>query len=974
MGYSGTEIEILGECLVDFSYDGKGFRHKFLVVPCNKVNLLGRDICSKLGLQFCISNEYQSNNINDNVLSKFKDYLSPNFESCVSEEIELEVDPNAKPVFSRSRPIPIKLKDKVCNQIDKLVSEGKISKVFQSNWASPSVNVLKKDGTVRLCTDFSSTLNPVVTQVNAKLISVDEVIAQIGDAKFFSKIDLSQAFLQLPLSENSKKYTVMNTCHGLFQWNYLPFGLKSSPGIFQGFMNKVLNGINNIVIYQDDILVLTPTLKMHHEILNKVLETLKKAGIKLNTEKCQFYVDQVNYLGHVFDKKGVYPDPKKVSAIIDAPSPKNLKQLQSFIGLITFYARFVSGFSTLMHPLYQLLKKNVKFVWNDEQQKAFNKLKQIFQSDRVLSLYNPKNETMIECDSSGYGIGAALFQRKNESSDWKPIQFVSRSLNPAEINYSNIEREALSVVFGVEKFRKFLLGKSFIIRNDQKPLRRLFSHDSGVPTSGSARLQRWYLRLSQYNYKFEYSKGESNVTSDCLSRLPLPDTVPDSEPYELIFAINDLNNMPISFEDIKKHTLMDKNLVDLKHFIKFGFPSSKIDQKLSMYKKYSDRLSILKGCIMFDNRVLIPDALREMVLQQFHEDHPGIVAMKSTIRSLIWYIGINEDVEKLVKSCVICQNNRSKPSQKCHVEWPAPQRPWSRIHIDHFFYDNHICLLAIDSFSKYIECEIVKNTSVQETIAILRLILSRQGIPDTIISDNASCFTSFEFKNFMLSNGIEHITPPPYSPQSNGLGEVGVRVVKNLLKKGKNSGLPFRCQLAKVLFYYRSTPHSVTKVPPCVSLNNRKLVTLKDKINPLYSPIQTKSSHEKTIKQYNVGDAVLVLNPSSGPKWHRGIIVGKLGINVYNVFVKKVGLVWKRHLSQLLVIPHDHKDQSQNDSQTPDTDVYFPAGPISGASNASPILDETNDDEFHDALSENDVNLRRSTRISRPPIRYGIDV
>ena len=141
---------------------------------------------------------------------------------------------------------------------------------------------------------------------------------------------------------------------------------------------------------------------------------------------------------------------------------------------------------------------------------------------------------------------------------------VSRSLNHAESNYSNIEREALSVVFGVEKFRKFLLGKNFIIRNDQKPLRRLFSHDSGVPTTGSARLQRWYLRLSQYTYEFEYSKGESNVTSDCLSRLPLPDTTPDSEPYELIFAINDLNNMPISFEDIKKHTLMDKNLNDLK--------------------------------------------------------------------------------------------------------------------------------------------------------------------------------------------------------------------------------------------------------------------------------------------------------------------------------------------------------------------------------------------------------------------------
>ena len=169
------------------------------------------------------------------------------------------------------------------------------------------------------------------------------------------------------------------------------------------------------------------------------------------------------------------------------------------------------------------------------------------------------------------------------------------------------------------------------------------------------------------------------------------------------FAVNSLNNMPISFEDIKKHTKFDKNLCDLMHFIKFGYPSTKINSDLNKYKKYADRLSILKGCIMFDNRVLIPDALRELILQQFHEDHPGIVAMKSIVRSLAWCPGISNDVEKLVKSYSICRDNRFKPSQKCHVELPLPLRPWSRIHIDDSFYDNHICLTVIDFISKYLE-------------------------------------------------------------------------------------------------------------------------------------------------------------------------------------------------------------------------------------------------------------------------------
>ena len=686
LGYSGNQVKTLGECFAEFSFNNNTFIHKFLIVESHRVNLIGRDICSLLNCSFSIPDKLEINNIYDKILGKFKDYLSPNFISCVTEKVELTViEKDVKPNFVRARPVPIKLKGKVKNEIEKLVKDGKLSKVFNSEWASPCVHAIKKDGNIRLCGDFSRTINPNLSIVNAKLISVDEVISQIGDAKIFSKIDLSQAFLQLPLSENSKEYTTINTSEGLFRWNYLPFGLKSSPGLFQGFMNKMLNGINHIIVYQDDVLIMTPNLEIHHDILYKVLESLKNAGIKLNVEKCEFYVDHVTYLGHIFSKNGVKPDHRKISAILDAPAPSNLKQLQSFIGLCNFYARFIQNFSELMHPFYQLLRKNVKFTWGKDQETAFYRIKFNFKSNRVLSMFDSNYETMIECDSSGYGVGAVLFQRKNEYSEWKPVQFASRSLNPAEMNYSNIEREGLSVIFGVEKFRKYLLGSFFIIRNDQKPLRKLFAHNSGVPNSGSARLQRWYLRLSQYNYRFEYSKGENNITSDCLSRLPLPETVTDSEPYELIFAINELNSMPVSFEQIKNHTLNDKNLQNLKNYIKFGFPAIRIDKKLEIYRKCSDRLSILKECIMFDNRIVIPEALREIVLKQFHEDHPGIVAMKSSVRSLIWYPGIDNDVERLVKSCTICQNNRSKPSQKCHIEWPQPKRPWQRIHIDHFF-------------------------------------------------------------------------------------------------------------------------------------------------------------------------------------------------------------------------------------------------------------------------------------------------
>ena len=306
---------------------------------------------------------------------------------------------------------------------------------------------------------------------------------------------------------------------------------------------------------------------------------------------------------------------------------------------------------------------------------------------------------------------------------------------------------------------------------------------------------------------------------------------------------------------------------------------------------------------MFKDRVFIPNSLREQVLSKFHEDHPGIVAMKSIARELIWYPGIDGDIENIVKSCLICQSVRSRPPQNVHVSWPMPSRVWSRIHIDHFFFDKHIFLIIIDALTKYIEVEIVKNTSAEETIDSLRMVFSRNGLPDVVCSDNATSFTANEFVNFLEVNGVSHVTSPPYSPASNGQAERGVRVMKELLKKQGTTG-SVKSKLAKALFYYRCVPHNVTQVVPAVALNNRKLIRALDRINPRYCSAQNVSeTNVKRVSQFEVGEDVLALNMSEGPKWLNAKIVQKLGINVYNVFVPTKGLVWKRHSSQLIGVP-----------------------------------------------------------------------
>ena len=1001
-GYSGNQVSLYGQTTVKFAYNGLSFMHTFLVVNSDRVNLLGRDLCNKLNIKFTVPGVNPSDKVynattykvQDTVLQVFKDYLEDSFESSVTKTVTLHVLPGVRPVFAKARPVPVRLRESVKMELQRLEKTGTITKVFTSEWASPTVNVLKDNNTIRICGDFSVSVNKYLDPVQSSLPSIEEVICRVGGAVVFSKIDLANAFLQLPLDEESKKYTTINTSEGLYRYNFLPFGLCASPGIFQSFMCQLLNDIDDVIIYHDDILIPSRSVEEHNSTLYKVLSILKQTGIKVNAKKCSFFTDKVQYLGHIFDRQGVQPNQEKVRAIIEAPSPKDVKQLQSFLGLCNFYSRFIQNYSQVVAPLYYLLRKEVKFHWGPEQQKCFETIKTLFVTSNALQAFNTQYETLLETDSSGYGVGAALMQRKDKDSDWLPVQFASRSLNDAERNYSNLEREALSVVFGCEKFRKYLLGSTFIIRNDQQPLRKLLAHDKGVPSTCSARLQRWALRLSQFHYKFEYSKGEANVTSDCLSRLPLPETHNETEPYELIFTIDSLNSYPITCSTIQHHTDKDGDLTQLKHYIRYGYPVQENNPKLSQFKKLITEMSILKGCIMYNNRVFIPESLREPVLRQFHEGHPGICAMKSLARSLIWYPGMDKDIASVVNSCPKCQSVQSRPPQNQTVEWPVPPRPWCRVHIDHFFFENKVCLIAVDALSKYIECEIVNTTNVSDTIDALRLIFSRNGLCDVLVSDNASCFTAEEFKVFLLDNGIHHITPPPYSPASNGQAERGVRVLKDLLKKCDASG-SLKTRLAKVLFYYRSVPHSVTQIAPSVALNGRKLVTLKDKVNPKYCYSPNLQSRNKQIKEFKVGDRVLALNLRSGPKWFNAVIVEKLGINVYNVQISQLDVIWKRHANQLLLISSDLKDQIKSDlSQQPQPragtfdnliNLPYATGPRieMGPPNPPPITLSTPvgdparvapQVESHTGnQGEGPVALRRSTRIRKPVLRYGFD-
>lgn len=973
-GYGNQLIKFKGEVKVQVSFNDIKVTHTLLVVNDNHVSLLGRDLCSKLriNLSYPVTSDVSVNSVQCNILNKYSTYLSNDFKSNVNEKISFNINEDVRPIFCKARPVPVRLKELVKKELVELEENGTISKVFSSRWACPTVNVLKSNNEIRICGDYSLTVNKVMDTVQYPLTSIEEVLGTVADAKVFSKIDCQKAFLQLPLDDKSKEYTTINTCDGLYQYNYLPFGIASSPALFQSYISKVLSGVSGVIIYQDDLLILTPTFSEHSVVLDDVLKRLMQAGIKLNINKCSFYTDSVTYLGHVFTSQGVYPSPDKLRAIIEAPEPTDVKQIQSFLGLCTFYNRFIHNFSTILSPIYDLLKKNVKFVWGEEQQVAFRIIKNSFQTSNILRLYDPSLETALESDASSYGIGSVLMQKHPEG--WLPVQFASRTLSAAERNYSQIEREALSVIFGCEKFRQYLLGSKFLIKNDHKPLLNIFSNKkSGIPNNCSARLKRWALRLSQFHFVFEYIKGTENVTSDFLSRLPLSDNECSSEPYELIFVVEVMNDTPITFKDISKYTNSDSNLCAVKEYIKFGFPH-KIHPSLKELKSNAADLTIVKGCIMYRNRVFIPKLLRERVLNVFHEGHPGVCGMKSLVRALIWYPGIDSDVISLVKNCKTCQSVLAKPSQMSHKQWPKPEKKWSRIHIDHFFFEDKTFFICIDALTKYIECLIVKSTSSNETIEAMREIFSRNGIPDIVVSDNATSFTSQEFKDFLSNNSIIPINPPPYSPASNGQIERSVRVIKNLLKKNGSGSI--RKRLSQSLLCYRNVPHSITKISPSMALNGRNYVTLREKINPCF--VADVPNNFKPIHMYNIGDTVLALNLREGKKWLTGTIVKVLGDNVFEIHLHDFDVVWRRHTHQLLLL-HSYNDKqclpsfNNNNSQLPVTENNIPTDVVS-IPNSVPldlpnVCTSSDYNETDQCDIANDI-IRRSTRNRKSIDRY----
>lgn len=965
--YTGEVLKILGEITVAVSYRDQSANLCLLVIAGDGPSLMGRNWLSHIRLDWKQLNQLNHvkatlacQQILDKHATLFKDELG----SVQGVTAKFHINSDAQPKFFKPRPVPYALQSKVEDELSRLESAAIIKPVKFSYWAAPIVPVVKPDGSIRICGDYKVTINQASKTDTYPLPKIEDLFASLSGGQLFSKLDLASAYQQIHLEEESKEYTTINTHKGLFCYNRLPFGVASAPSIFQRVMDNILQGLKHVCVYLDDILITGPTEEAHLQNLDTVLTRLESAGMRLKRNKCAFLLPTVEYLGHKISAQGLQPTDEKIRAINNAPAPTDISQLKSFLGLINYYCKFLPNLSNTLAPLYRLLQKTMKWKWGLEQQKAFQTAKQSLTSDCLLVHFDPSKRLILACDASPYGIGAVLSHRMEDGSD-KPIAFSSRTLAPAERKYSQLEKEGLAVVMGVKRFHQYLFGREFTIISDHKPLQHLFSESRVTPTLASARIQRWSLTLAAYNYKIQFKPGSQHSNADMLSRLPLPDSPAQIPiPGETILLLDMLNSLPVTAENIKQWTSRDPVLSRVRDMLLQGWQFTN-DPDFKPYQRRKDELSVHNGCVLWGSRVVVPPPGRVKITKELHEGHPGVNRMKALARSFVWWPQLDSELENLVQSCEECQTFRHLPPVVPLQPWEWPQRPWARLHIDYAGpFLGKSFLILVDAHSKWIEVKTVTNVTSAVTIEHLRCIFATHGLPEMLVSDNGTVFTSAEFATFTKQNGIRHMKSAPYHPASNGLAERAVQTFKAYMKKATNGTIDTR--VSRFLSQYRITPHSTTGISPAEMLLGRRPRTRLDLLIPdvnskvQFRQLSQKSHHDQRAREraFQPGDTVSVRNFSEN-NWMPGVIEKASGPLSYQIKLED-GRIVRRHIDHILARP---RTETSN-LMTNDDWINLPD--VNQGNNTA-----SNSQNTPDASSQ--PPLRRSTRPSIPPKRYGQD-
>ncbi|XP_030368972.1 uncharacterized protein K02A2.6-like [Scaptodrosophila lebanonensis] len=786
-------IPILGELHTVARCGNKEDKITLIVANVESANnLFGLDLFQTFGFEIQqVANLVEQYAPQISVLcTKYKEVFEPALGVIKNFKATVTLKQNATPKFFKSRQIPFAQLADFKAESERLTNAGIWKPIKFSNWASPIVLAPKPDGTIRICGDFKLAVNAQIDIEQYPLPTRESLLHTVRRGTHFSKIDLKDAYLQMELDDSSKQFMVVSTPLGLFQYQRLPYGIASAPAIFQRYLEQLLNGIEGCGNYLDDIIITAPTVKEHISRVEQVLKVLQDNGVRCKKQKCFFLKHEIEYLGRRISAQGILPDLSGLRAVKELKPSTNLKQLEAFMGKVNYYCNFIPNFSELSAPLNQLRRKNVEFTWGPKQQNAFDALKSHIINATQLAHFHEELPVILATDASEHGIGAVLSNIQPDGME-RPIAFASKTLDQHQVNYSQIDKEGLAIIFGVKYFHQYLYGRKFILITDHKPLVNIFSPSKHLPTIASRRLQRWAITLMAYSFDIKYRATSAHGNADALSRLPVGnDEQFDRE--EACYNITDITP-PINADVIRKHCENDPTIKKVRNYVINGWPEkfSKKDDDLKPYFNKKISLVLLQDNLYLQseaNRIIIPSSLRPVILKLLHDGHWGIIRMKQASRQHVWWPGLDDDISKLASTCDICKRNNSSPVKQ-YQSWPKATTPWERIHIDFagpIF--NSMWLICVDAYSQFPFVTELSSTTSQSTIAALTDIFAIEGYPKTLVSDNGPQLTSETFKDFCNKHGITHITTAPFHPASNGLAERFVQTFKTSVAKKSPRG------------------------------------------------------------------------------------------------------------------------------------------------------------------------------------------
>lgn len=846
-GINGAKVDVLGIFETKLLVNNNMMNITFYIVSNNTMSasaILGRDLLKKPGYKIeFINNEVNIIKVNENetvkeTVDNWNEILcidlnsdinvrtvtvnvNPNLDRDVNDKFikiyndeylaRINVEPHSddncnfemkivlkheQPISFRPRRLSYSEQGSLRNIIDELLSEN-IIRPSNSPYSSPIVLVKKKNKCFRLCVDYRE-LNKITVKDNFPAPLIDDQLDRLKGKKIFTSLDLKNGFHHVRMNEASIPYTSFVTPIGQFEYLRMPFGLSNSPRVFNRYIQFIFHDLicrGELLVYLDDMLIATQTVPEHFKILTEVFRIAAKHKLRFNFDKCSFGYCEVEYLGYIVNEHGIRASTKHVDAMLNYPVPKNQKQVRQFLGLASYFRRFICNFSVIAKPLYDLVKKNVDFIFGEKEQEAFEYLSSILTKTPVLAIYSPTAETELHCDASSSGFGAILFQKQSDNK-FKPVFYFSQRTSPVESKYHSFELECLAVVYAIKRFHVYLYGISFKVMTDCDSF-RLTLNKQDVNT----RISRWALFLQNYDFSIFHRPNKNMQHVDAFSRCHAI-LVLEANTFEQTLAVRQSTDDDIV--QIKNKLLTsDNKFYELRNGL--------------VYRKENKRI-----------RFYVPETMENNVIRTCHDDmaHVGLQKVIENISRVYWFPDMKNKVRRYIDNCLKCIEF-SRPSGRKEgflFSIPKGDKPFVILHIDHLGplektnYKNKFIFVVIDAFSKFVRLYPCRTTKADEVIKHLRNYFQTYSKPCQIISDRGTSFTATNFKEFLKNESVKLTLVATGTPRANGQVEIVNKSIVPMLAKLTELTSRWDRVLHKVEFAINNTVHSSTGQSPSMLL------------------------------------------------------------------------------------------------------------------------------------------------------------